>query len=491
VEDDGDFVVVWSSLAEPAAGQRFGKNGRPLGGRFEVGVDSYYGAAIATNGHGPFVVAWTGYIDSPHLQRFDANGAPVGDVIDTETMLASTPALAMHSSGEFVVVWSSLGTGSIRDIFGRRFGANGESLGARFRVNTFTPNEQVAPTVSMAADGSFVVAWQSTGFPGPAQDGSLSGVFAQRFDREAQPIGVEFQVSLRTEGDQQDPDVAVSPDGSFTVVWSPNDDGYDDIAMQRFDRDGGRVGGELQLNTGLASYGSSVGASASGTMVVAWRGRNDDNTTDIVARRFRVAGSTTPGEDGHDRDGDGVENSQDNCPTVANPDQSDSTADGYGDACVAPDVVLPATAFLGANPVIGRGTVLAEGVTLGDDVVIGKRVRLEREASAGDRLRAADFALIGALSTLGSDVSLGFASRLDPGVIVGDGVTLGKRAIVRSGSIIGDEVWIGALVLVQARARIGSGATIEDGARIGRGATIAPGATVPAGTRVPAGSTFQ
>ena len=34
-----------------------------------------------------------------------------------------------------------------------------------------------------------------------------------------------------------------------------------------------------------------------------------------------------------DTDGDGVDDSHDNCPTVANPDQKDTDNDGIGDAC--------------------------------------------------------------------------------------------------------------------------------------------------------------
>ena len=41
-----------------------------------------------------------------------------------------------------------------------------------------------------------------------------------------------------------------------------------------------------------------------------------------------------------DADGDGVEDSRDNCPTVSNPDQRDSNHDGKGDAC-QPDRVKP------------------------------------------------------------------------------------------------------------------------------------------------------
>ena len=34
-----------------------------------------------------------------------------------------------------------------------------------------------------------------------------------------------------------------------------------------------------------------------------------------------------------DRDGDGVANEGDNCPDIANPDQSDMDCDGIGDVC--------------------------------------------------------------------------------------------------------------------------------------------------------------
>ena len=49
-----------------------------------------------------------------------------------------------------------------------------------------------------------------------------------------------------------------------------------------------------------------------------------------------------------DADGDGVPDAEDNCPTVANPDQQDSNLDGIGDACQE-TTTLETTAFLQAN----------------------------------------------------------------------------------------------------------------------------------------------
>lgn len=46
---------------------------------------------------------------------------------------------------------------------------------------------------------------------------------------------------------------------------------------------------------------------------------------------------------GGDADGDGVEDDDDNCPTVPNPDQADADADGVGDVCDAPDTPPPTT----------------------------------------------------------------------------------------------------------------------------------------------------
>ena len=58
----------------------------------------------------------------------------------------------------------------------------------------------------MAADGSFVIAWQSY-----LQDGSGYGVYAQRFDSAGKPVADEFRVNTYTQNDQGMHEIAMAP----------------------------------------------------------------------------------------------------------------------------------------------------------------------------------------------------------------------------------------------------------------------------------------
>jgi cysteine-rich repeat protein len=89
-----------------------------------------------------------------------------------------------------------------------------------FQVNTYTLQSQRNPTVSMAPDGRFVVVWNSAG-----QDGSLGGVFGQRYDSNGSPAGVEFLISIEQSAPRA---VAMASDGSFVVI---RDDYLDPAVM--------------------------------------------------------------------------------------------------------------------------------------------------------------------------------------------------------------------------------------------------------------------
>lgn len=78
------------------------------------------------------------------------------------------PAIATLSSGNVILVWSSLGQdGSMQGIYGQRFSPSGDKLGAEFLVNQLLPFNQRTPAVASLENG-FVVAWISEQLAGIA-----------------------------------------------------------------------------------------------------------------------------------------------------------------------------------------------------------------------------------------------------------------------------------------------------------------------------------
>lgn len=73
---------------------------------------------------------------------------------------------------------------------------------------------------------------------------------------------------------------------------------------------------------------SNISVLPDGRVRVVWASNSDsDGRISVYARTFSVPLANL------DTDGDGVPDSIDNCPTVANPDQRDTDGDGIGDAC--------------------------------------------------------------------------------------------------------------------------------------------------------------
>ena len=158
-------------------------------------------------------------------QVFDATGFRVGgefQVNETNTLHQQYPDVAMDADGNFLVVWESQNQdGSGYGIYGRRYRADGTADTGEFLVNTTTNADQRYPTVGMAADGLSLVVWQSN-----SQDGSGFGIYGQRFDAAAVPVGGEFPVNLFHSGNQSQPSVGLAADHRAVTVWtSDNQDG--------------------------------------------------------------------------------------------------------------------------------------------------------------------------------------------------------------------------------------------------------------------------
>ena len=74
---------------------------------------------------------------------------------------ANVTALA---DGGWVVTWVSQGQdGDLYGIYQQRYHANGDAFGNETPVNTYTTDNQSAPSTTALSDGGWVVTWQSTG----------------------------------------------------------------------------------------------------------------------------------------------------------------------------------------------------------------------------------------------------------------------------------------------------------------------------------------
>jgi acetyltransferase-like isoleucine patch superfamily enzyme len=493
---DGDFVVVWSSAYYhyySIYSCSFDRDGRATGPPvFIAGADDSP-PDIAMAPGGDYVIVWSDYQGNILSQR----GGPASDPEpnDTaeadavETVLDSleggfSPTVAMDARGRYLVAWTrSDGASGIAEVRAQRFQHDGTRIGASFEVSTDRVTYKDEADAAAAPDGSSVVVWRAGD-----RAADSGGIFGQRFDSAGRRVGGEFQVGS-FEGGYAEPllSVAMRPNGSFVVVWtSESTYGYGrDVFGQLFDQTGRRDGPELVVNLERAGnqVTPAVAIDRRGPLVVVWESKHPHlAASDIVGRRVATSD--------RDTDLDGLPDEIDNCPAVANLDQDDAQGDGFGDACVSPDVAIPATARFGFAPIIGAGTIIGDGVAVGDHARIGELVILQRQASAGDDLVLGDLAVVGARSKLGNAVSFATGVRTEGMVVIGDGVTIGEHAIVRRGTTIGDRASLGPSVVVAPGVQIGAGAILETGARVGRRAVVRPNAVVPAGTSVPPGATF-
>ncbi|MAT16783.1 MAG: hypothetical protein CMJ46_16110, partial [Planctomyces sp.] len=315
----GRFVVIWQSDGQDGDGygifsQRFAMDVPPLvtvGSEKQVNTyttssqltstPSSRNVALAANGD--HVVVWQsdGQDGSSHgiyAQRFDRNGNALGGEFPVNTITVNsqqTPTVSMSSTGEFVVAWQSNADGTF-DIFARRFAADGTALGAEFRVNTYTTDDQFRPSVAMADSGEFLISWESAN-----QDGSDWGVFAQRYDANGDAIGAEFQANTYSTYFQRYASTAISADSGSVITWvDQTQDGSDyGIYAQRYDVAGQPVGGEFRVNTTtlyIQTY-PSISMNASGEFLISWHSALQDGSDyGVFARRYDSSGTPLGGE---------------------------------------------------------------------------------------------------------------------------------------------------------------------------------------------------
>jgi cysteine-rich repeat protein len=229
-------------------------------------------------------VEWDGCSTACRIVEFRANTYTLHDQRE--------PALAVAADGSFVVTWESENQdGSYHGVFGQRFDAQGIAQGPEFQINDYTAHNQWKQNVAIAADGAFVVVWASHD-----QDGSNDEVYAKRFAADGTALGAEFRVNTETALGQSSPDVAMAEDGGFVVVWdSDEQDGSGwGVFGQRYDPNGAPLGSEFGINTYTTGdqFRPGVAMAQDETFVVIWVSRGQDGSQGgLFGQRFAADGT--------------------------------------------------------------------------------------------------------------------------------------------------------------------------------------------------------
>ncbi|NLE36993.1 MAG: S1 family peptidase, partial [Pirellulaceae bacterium] len=211
--------------------------------------------SIAVDNDGDYVVVWTSYgQDDPsssngagvYARRYDRNDNPIGDEFRVNNLTAGdqkNASIAMDADGDFIVVWEAKGTDGTWDVYAQRFDAAGNRIanerddripsdpyrnqsGAEhieILVNTTRAGEQFNPSVAVDSYGNYAIAWGSSGVGFTY----YSNVHMQVFDYRGEPVGVEVQVNEPgtganggwSKGFKVNPDIAMDADGDIVVAW--------------------------------------------------------------------------------------------------------------------------------------------------------------------------------------------------------------------------------------------------------------------------------
>ena len=290
---DGSAWAVWCSMDKRSADngiflrklgdtdEGFGPVGDEIfvaGTPFELHVDP----AIAVNEKGELLVAWVRV--EPHrrtveARRFNAQGEPLGARFrpgtadqESETM----PDLVALPGGEFLMVWGrATDTVVPQGIFGRRIGAEGV-IGEELLLSDCPERRHVEPSLDVDAAGRLVVAWMSNSEKALAYE-----VRARRFGPDLEPLAPSFTVDAGGSAHRNGAAVAVNDDGRFAVAYNARG--------ERFRQENGRWGRQVDVRARVYGVdgepigeGRSLHAEAKGSheMQVARNGRhlvwNDD-----------------------------------------------------------------------------------------------------------------------------------------------------------------------------------------------------------------------
>ena len=198
------------------------------------------------------------------------------------------PSIATNGSGETATVWvEATAAGDVVYLETRR--ANGTVYASNIPVSNTTQGEQTQPEVALSDNGVVWVVWLAD-----YNGNGFYDVHAEAFYLDGTTAVAEFNASIGHDWQQLDPHVAVDAQDRPVVTWSDDhqlNSNYE-IALRAFDALGNLRFSDAQVNTTSSGQqnGSSVAVDGAGNIFVSWSDHRNGNY-DIYATVLNADGT--------------------------------------------------------------------------------------------------------------------------------------------------------------------------------------------------------
>ena len=164
-------------------------------------------------------------------------------------------------------------------------------------VNTFSDSTQKSPAIARDNAGNFIVTW-TTVLPGNRVD--KTDIRMQLFDPSGGKIGGEITVNSNTAGEQEKPAIAMNGQGKAVITWASYTDtaSFYDIKFARF-TNGLPLTIESTANTTLTNTQSNPAAAIreDGSFVIVWDSWfQDGSDRGVYGQMFDANGNKTGSE---------------------------------------------------------------------------------------------------------------------------------------------------------------------------------------------------
>lgn len=212
----------------------------------------------------------------------------VADRNPATTQLANSqndPAIGISLNGTIVVAWANVSTSTNTDVRFRRYTSDGTPLDAADRsVSLATSLREENPSVAVAPDGSFVIAYAAYKASGDADIAfdfyDANGAFVRRVV-EPSPAGIiAFE-----------PDIAITPSGTIAAIWTRTGTGTGggDILARVFDSQGDPLTGLIVVagTSGTLEESPAIAIDPDGNFVVTY----EVSDSAVAVQRFSADGS--------------------------------------------------------------------------------------------------------------------------------------------------------------------------------------------------------